>query len=130
MAVNTYECLFLLDPNKSSADWDGVMGQVNGIIERVGGEILISQPWGEPKLAYPIKNFRKGRYLLTYFHCEAGKIAEIEQECRLNDVILRQLVLRLHPHIVEDILAHIQGVEAEGEALEGEPATAGEPASD
>ena len=56
MAANTYECLFLLDPNKASADWHGVMNRVNGIIERHGGRILVSRPWSEHKLAFPIKN--------------------------------------------------------------------------
>ncbi len=53
MAVNTYEILFLLDPNKFSADPDGGLKQVNGIVEHYGGQIVFTRPWGEPKLAYP-----------------------------------------------------------------------------
>lgn len=109
MAVNTYECLFLLDPNKASADWEAVMNGANGIIERHGGEIVDSRPWAEPKLAYPIKKFKKGNYLLTYFTVESTKVPDIEQDCRLNDAILRHMILRLHPQIAEEILAHLRG---------------------
>jgi small subunit ribosomal protein S6 len=109
VAVNTYECLFLLDPNKASADWEAVMASANGIIEKHGGEIVDSRPWGEPKLAYPIKKFKKGNYLLTYFNSESTKIPEMEKDCRLNEAILRHMILKLHPQIAEDILAHLRG---------------------
>lgn len=116
MAVNTYECLFLLDPNKASSDWEGVMGRVNGIVERNGGEILATRPWGEPKLCYVIKKFRKGSYLLTYFKSEPAAIAAMEREARLDDVILRHMVLKLHPHIAKEILAHFQDAQPEAAA--------------
>lgn len=109
MAVHTYECLFLLDPNKTSADPAGVQTQVNEVIERCGGEILVSLPWGEPKLAYPIEKFRKGSYLLTYFKSEATAIAQMEEIFRLSEVLLRHLIIKLHPKIAEDNLAHLRG---------------------
>lgn len=110
MAVHTYEVLFLLDPNKASADWDGVVAQMNGIIEKAGGEIIDTRPWGEPKLAYPIGKFRKGTYLLTYFKTEASSIEPMEQELHLNDVVIRWMILKLHPHIAEGIIAHLHGI--------------------
>lgn len=109
MAVHTYECLFLLDPNKASTNWNAVSADVNGIIERNGGEIFDSRPWGEPKLAYPIEKFRKGVYMLTYFNCESTKIAAIEADSRLNESVLRLMILKLHPQIAEEIMAHLHG---------------------
>ncbi|MFO0945895.1 MAG: 30S ribosomal protein S6 [Planctomycetota bacterium] len=109
MAVHVYECLFLLDPNKASADLDGIIHQLNGTITKAGGEIVDTRLWGEPKLAYPIEKFRKGTYVLCYFKSEAKNIVEMEAQFRLNDNILRQMVLKLHPHIAEGILAHLQG---------------------
>lgn len=109
MAIHTYECMFLLDPNKSSADWDGLTKQCNGIIERHGGEIVLTRPWGDTKLAYPVKKFRKGSYLLTYFKSEPSKLADMEHDFRMLDAILRHLVLKLHPRIAEEILAQLTG---------------------
>lgn len=119
MAVNTYECLFLLDPNKSSANWDTAMSQANGIIERNGGEIVVSSPWGEPKLAYPVKKFKKGTYLLTYFKAEPSRLIAIERETRLTDLVLRHLIIKLHPAVAEQIIAHLNDPQPE-------PAHAGE----
>lgn len=106
MSRNTYECLFLLDPNKSSSDWDGVVRQVNGLIERHGGTIVHTQAWGDTKLAYPIKKFRKGNYLLTIFESEASGVPAMEHECRLNETILRHLVIRYPDKIVANIVEH------------------------
>ena len=133
MAINTYECLFLLDPNKMSADAAGVTGRVNGILEQFGATIVHTQPWGEPKLAYPIRRFKKGSYVLTYFHCESTAIPKIEAECKLNDdVILRHMVLKLHPVIAKEVLAHLEGRSEEESArtdTAAETAAATAPAS-
>lgn len=109
MAVNTYEILFLVDPNKYSSDPDGVQKVVNGIVEHYGGQIAYTRLWGETKLAYPIKNFKKGCYVLTYFKCEPAQIPQIEHDCRLSEVVLRHMVLKLHPKIAEQVLAHLLG---------------------
>lgn len=110
MAVNTYEILFLLEPNKFSADPDGVTRTVvGGIVEHYGGQVLFTRPWAEPKLAYPIKNFRKGSYLLVYFKAEGRAIPQIEHDCHINDLVLRHLVIKLHPKIAEQIIAHLEG---------------------
>ena len=109
MAENTYEVLFLLEPNKFSADPEGSTANVNGMLEAHGGKVLFTRPWAEPKLAYPIKNFRKGSYLLTYFKAEPKAIAAIEHDVRLNDLVLRHMVIRLHPKIAEQIIAQLEG---------------------
>lgn len=109
MAVHTYECLFLLDPNKSSSDWESTMGHANGIIERNGGKILVTRPFGETKLSFPIRKFRKGSYLLTYFQSEPSAISRMEHDTRLSDVVVRHLVLKLDPAIAKDILSHMNG---------------------
>ncbi|MBY0586937.1 30S ribosomal protein S6 [bacterium] len=116
MAVNTYEILFLLDPNKFSADPDGGLRQVNGIVEQYGGEIVFTRPWGEPKLAYPVKNFKKGAYVLTYFKADSLAIPKIEHDCRINEMILRHLVIRLHAKIADQVIQHVSGPPVEREA--------------
>jgi small subunit ribosomal protein S6 len=122
VAENTYECLFLLDPNKSSSDWDGVMSGANGQIERHGGQILVTRPWDAPKLAYPIKKFRKGTYLLTYFKADPKNVPAMEHDFKLQEPILRHMILKLHPQIAEEILAHLNG---EGPQPTDEPEPAG-----
>jgi small subunit ribosomal protein S6 len=110
VAVHTYEALFLIDPNKASADVEGVAQQVNGMLVKNGGEILHTRPWGEMKLAYPIQKFKKGFYLLTYFTMDAQKLDSVAYDCRVSELILRNMIIKLHPRVATDILDHYTGV--------------------
>jgi small subunit ribosomal protein S6 len=107
MPVNSYECLFLLDPTKS-ADLEAVKTQLHGTLEKYGVELLASRKWDDRKLAYPIKGHKKGVYYLTYFKAESKKISELEHDFRLNDVILRHMVSVIDPKWHEEMLAVAQ----------------------
>ncbi|GIW81014.1 MAG: hypothetical protein KatS3mg105_2821 [Gemmatales bacterium] len=105
MAQNTYECMFLLDTNKVSGDVQGAAKQLHSLLEKHDAEVLASRPWDERRLAYPIKGHKKGLYYLTYFRADGSKLAELERDIRLNEMILRSLVLRIHPKLVDAMLA-------------------------
>ncbi len=105
MAVNVYECMFLLDSNKVASDIPAVDKQLRTLLERHQAQVLASRPWDERRLAYPIQNHKKGLYYLTYFSTEGKNIVNIERECALNETILRMLVLRIDPKLVDVMLA-------------------------
>jgi len=109
LAENVYEGMFILDSNRYGRDPAAVSGQIDEVIGKAGGTILVSRLWEERRLAYPIKGHRKGTYWLTYFRLEATELAGIERQCRLSDSILRVLFLKVDPRIVDAVVAHAQG---------------------
>jgi small subunit ribosomal protein S6 len=106
MPANVYECMFLLDTNKVAGDVPGAAQQLRGILERNHAELLASRPWDERRLAYPIKNHKKGLYYLTYFRTEPKNLINIERDCALNELILRQLVLKIDSKL-EDVMLRL-----------------------
>ena len=112
MAANVYECMFLLDSSKVAGDLQAADRQLCGILERNNAEVLISRPWDERRLAYPIKNQKKGMYYLTYFSAEGKSLVGIDQDCKLNEMIMRQLVLRIEPKLVDTMLSLAKGEHA------------------
>jgi small subunit ribosomal protein S6 len=106
LARNVYEGLFILDSNRYSRDAAGVSGQIANIVQKHGGEILVSRLWEERRLAYPINGQRKGTYWLAYFKLDSNQVAAIERDCRLSDTILRALVLKVDPRIVDALVSH------------------------
>src|SRR5262249_15443337 len=104
MPANVYECMFLLDTNKVAGDVHAAAQQLHGVLERNNAEILASRPWDERRLSYPIKNHKKGLYYLTYFRTEGKNLINIERDCALNELILRQLTLRVDPKLVDTML--------------------------
>jgi small subunit ribosomal protein S6 len=106
LAQNVYEGLFIFDPNRYGHDPDGVSGQVPALIEKLGGEILVSRLWEERRLAYAIKGQRKGTYWLIYFRLDTNQLTEVKKQCQINDNILRVMFLRVEPRIVDALVEH------------------------
>ncbi len=129
MAIQCYDCFFLFDSNKYNRDPGGVVAAVQKIIEDLGGEILASRLWEERKLAYPINGHVKGTYWITYFNMEGSQLSEFDRACQLNENIMRSLVTKVDPRLVDTLVAHALGkgqAPAETEAKEeGEPVAVG-----
>ncbi|MEX1224810.1 MAG: 30S ribosomal protein S6 [Pirellulales bacterium] len=121
MSQQVYDGTFIFDSNRYGKDPNGVSGQIDSLIESLGGEVLVSRMWEERRLAYPINNQRKGTYWLTYFRLESTKIPELNQTVGRNDNVLRHLVLRVDPRIVDALVAHAKGETLEQPEEEEQP---------
>ena len=104
MPVSTYEGMFLLDSSKAAVSWDDTVKHVHDILAKHGSEIVASRQWDERRLAYAVEGQKKGSYLLTYFKTEGGNVKEIEADCRLSDVVLRDLILKVHPKLIDHLV--------------------------
>ncbi|MER3417101.1 MAG: 30S ribosomal protein S6 [Gemmataceae bacterium] len=119
LAVNVYESMVLFDSGKYHHDADKLVGYVHKVLERHGAEILASRPWDERRLAYPIRRHKKGMYYLLYFRAEGKSLASIRHDFALNESILRTLILRVEPKLVDTMLAlardeHALAIQAAG----------------
>jgi small subunit ribosomal protein S6 len=118
LPVNTYEGMFLLDSAKVSMSWDDSVRQVHDILAKHNSEIVASRQWDERRLAYPVEGHKKGTYLLTYFRTDGSNLDDIVADCRLNELILRELVLKVHPKLVDSLvdraMTSTPGMEEEG----------------
>lgn len=109
MAETFYECMFLFNANAYARNPAGAANAVEEIIKSIDGEILASRLWNEQKLAYPVGGHRKGAYWLTYFKVESTKLAKFNRACKLNDMILRHLPIKLDPRLVDPMVAVAKG---------------------
>jgi len=106
LATNVYEGMFILDSNRYARDQAGVSGQIPEMILKLGGEILVSRLWEDRRLEYPINGHRRGTYWLAYFKLESGQLTTLNRQSQLNDSIVRSLVLKIHPRIVDAVVEH------------------------
>ena len=72
-----------------------VLSGYEGLMTREGGEILKRDDWGLKKLAYPIKKQFRGYYVNYDFVGSPASVAEMERLMRIDDNILRYLVVRV-----------------------------------
>ena len=101
MPVNTYEGMFVLDSAKVAVSWDEAVKHVHDILAKHKAEIVASRQWDERRLAYPVDGHKKGTYFLAFFRVDGENIREIEADCKLSEVVLRDLILKVHPKLAD-----------------------------
>ena len=131
MAENVYECMFIFNANAYARNPQAAPTAIEEMVQGIDGEILASRLWNEQKLAFPINGHRKGAYWLTYVRCEGEKLVKFNRACQLNESILRHMVVKLDPRLVDALVAVAKGEkpeevveEAAAEPAKTEPAAA------
>ena len=93
--MRTYEALYIVDPSLDDAGIQTIVTEVEGLVTGSGGAIVRSEIWGKRKLAYEVKKFTDGYYVLLRFDAETEILPKLEQHFRLSDSIFRYLLVLL-----------------------------------
>jgi small subunit ribosomal protein S6 len=109
--LRRYEGMFLFD-NTNVRHWPEVEAEVRRLCDRIQANLQVCLKFDERKLAYEIKGRKRGTYVLTYFEAEPNRIADLERDARLSELILRTLVIRAD-HISDARLAELQALPPE-----------------
>ena len=115
MPESVYECMFIFNANAYARNPAGAAKGVEDLVNNVDGEILASRLFDERKLAYPINGHRKGVYWLTYARLDHSSLPKFNRACKLNDIVLRHMVVKLDPRLVDTMVAVAQGKITPGE---------------
>lgn len=95
-----YEIVFLVHPDQSE-QVGGMVERYTKAIEEDGGKIHHLEDWGRRQLAYAINNVHKAHYVLMNVECSAKALAELEDNFRYNDAVIRNLVMRRDEAVTE-----------------------------
>src|SRR5690554_3026776 len=97
MATNDramYELMYVVNTVLNDEQIKDIIDRVTAFIRENGGDIVEVDDRGSQRLAYPIEKKRNGHYVVTYFRAEGSFIARFERALRINDDILRHVILR------------------------------------
>jgi small subunit ribosomal protein S6 len=99
--LRNYELMVVVAPQTAEEELTAALDQVSGYIAGIGGEVtevLKENPFGRRRLAYPIRHngqdMRDGFYALYHFKANAPRVIEIERNLKLNDRVLRHIVVK------------------------------------
>ena len=95
-----YEIVFLVHPDQSE-QVGGMVERYTKAIEEDGGKIHRLEDWGRRQLAYAINDVHKAHYVLMNVECSAKALAELEDNFRYNDAVIRNLVMRRDEAVTE-----------------------------
>ena len=99
--MNSYETLFVVNPTIGEDAIKATVAKFTDLIAANGNIENISE-WGKRRLAYPINDIPEGYYVLVNFKSGADFIAELERIYRIDENIMRDIVVRAEaPKAVE-----------------------------
>ncbi|PIQ83639.1 MAG: 30S ribosomal protein S6 [Candidatus Omnitrophica bacterium CG11_big_fil_rev_8_21_14_0_20_63_9] len=93
MTTRDYEALVIFKTVGGEQDLARHASQLEEHIKRVGGRIESSQNLGRRRLAFRISRQSEGYYQVLRFHAPTEQIGELERLFRLNDTIVRFMIL-------------------------------------
>ena len=92
-----YEVTYILRPQLEEAEVDERANAIADSLKRAGGEVRTLEKLGKKRLAYEIADLREGIYVVMAFRSEAAPARELERQLRLNDDVVRALMVKLDP---------------------------------
>lgn len=73
---------------------DASVEQLTNTVETRGGKILRVDHWGRRRMAYPIARIVDADYIVSRVELEPGDVAPLEAALRINEKVLRHLIVR------------------------------------
>lgn len=90
-----YEMVFIVSPEATEEKFGTTVDNISRFITDRGGVVSGMEQWGKKRLAYPIRHFTEGNYVLARFKMEPPVGKELEANLRISEDILRHLLVRL-----------------------------------
>ena len=90
-----YETLYIVNPELDDENYKAVVDKFRDLIEKEKGVIVKLEEWGKQRLAYLVKKFDQGAYVLMDYCGGPGVTAELERDLKLDDRILKYQTVKL-----------------------------------
>ncbi|MCR1899268.1 30S ribosomal protein S6 [Irregularibacter muris] len=91
--MNKYETIFIIRPEAEEELVQSLIEKTTGIIETNGSVESIDQ-WGKRKLAYEVKGFKEGYYVLMNYTADPAIPAELDRVFKITEDIIRHIIIK------------------------------------
>ena len=92
--MKEYELAVIFDASLEEEKIEQEIGKQTTLLEKENCEIVKIDKWGVKRLAYPIKKQENGFYVFIYFNGSSKVIAEIDHINKINELVLRHVVVK------------------------------------
>jgi small subunit ribosomal protein S6 len=92
----TYEVMFIVRPDMVDEDLDRLISTLEGQVGTAGGTVKTIERMGKRRLAYIVRKFHEGIYLLFTIESESGAVVhELERRLRVAEPVIKFLTVRI-----------------------------------
>jgi len=104
-----YEMIYIVNPNLDAEALSEVVTKFSDLTKRLKGYIIKVNEWGKRRLAYEVKRFDKGYYIVLDFCGLPETVKELERNLTLDDRVLKYLTVKLDEDVdPEDLMRREQ----------------------
>jgi small subunit ribosomal protein S6 len=97
--MNLYEMMYIQNPDLGEENQDKLLTRLKKTIGKNGGDIIRIDNMGIRGLSYKIQKKPRGHYFLIYLEGPGSMVPEIERFLRIDENILRFVVIKLDTNI-------------------------------
>jgi small subunit ribosomal protein S6 len=91
-----YELVYVMSPDATEEQVNDLHTQIEGIIQRMGGQLEKTESWGRRKLAYEIGRHKEGIYVLDVILGSGELMKEIDRRLKvIAELVIRHLAVRV-----------------------------------
>lgn len=92
--MNKYELAVAVSAKVEDDERAALIEKVKAYVERFGGQITNVDEWGKRRLAYEVQHMKEAFYYFIQFDAEPTAPAQIEDNVRIMENIVRFLCVR------------------------------------
>src|SRR5271170_4256205 len=90
----TYELMFIVRPDMTDEDLDKLISTLQAVVPTAGGSILRVDKMGKRRLAYTVRRFHDGIYVLLVVEGGGAVMHELERRLRVTEPVIKFLTVR------------------------------------
>ena len=117
-----YEVMFIVRPDMAEEEADKLIAGFTTSVTNGGGVVKNAEKMGRRKLAYMVRKFNDGNYVLLTVEANGAVIAELERRLRVSEPVIKFITVRIDEE--EKRLAKVRALRGQRRKLSAEPAAA------
>src|SRR5260370_37945657 len=90
----SYEVMFIVRPDVLEEDMDKLIATLQGHATTAGASVLNTEKMGKRRLAYDVRKFSDGQYVLLTLNADGNAIHELERRLRVTEQVIKFLTVR------------------------------------
>ncbi len=90
-----YEVMFIVRPDMADEDLDRLISTLESQVGGAGGTVKGVERMGKRRLAYLVRNFHEGIYILLTVEGDGQVIKEVERRLRVTEPVIKFLTVRV-----------------------------------
>jgi small subunit ribosomal protein S6 len=118
----TYELMFIVRPDMTDEDLDKLISTLQSTVPTAGGNVVKVEKMGKRRLAYTVRRFHDGIYVLMIVEGGGPVIHELERRLRVTEPVIKFLTVRIDEE--QKRLAKIKAIRDARKKVSAQPAAA------